>query len=373
MSAAALRADVEALAAMTRDSAGAGERLAADHGARRLRDIGAADVHLQHFPFQTTFAHAQGPHFAAGAVAALAGSRLLAGAALASFELDYTGRSQWLRRHLPAREGTNVIGRLPATGRRSRTLVLVAHHDAARTGLMWDPRLLRAGDRAAAKSGRRMSLALLPELAMAATVLGGRRGPGPAATVLAVATALLADQARSPTVPGANDNASGVAGVLDLTARLASDRAPGLEVVVLLCGCEESGMGGMGAWMDSEGGGLDPDSTLVLGLDTVGSGEPVVLEAEGGLWPVRYRGEDVAMAERAAAEAGAPLRRWRLGAWTDPVLARIGGLPALSILSVRDGGFPEYHRPGDTPERVDYACLQTCVQAAEAIARRHAG
>ena len=57
----------------------------------------------------------------------------------------------------------------------------------------------------------------------------------------------------------------------------------------------------------------------MLGLDTIGSGEPVVLEAEGGLWPVRYREQDVAAAERAG------LRRWRLGAWTDPVLAALRG------------------------------------------------
>ena len=163
-------------------------------------------------------------------------------------------------------------------------------------------------------------------------------------------------------MPGANDNASGVAGVLAVAARLARDRPAGLEVVVLLCGCEESGMGGMAAWMRAEGRALDSATTLVVGLDTVGSGEPVVLEAEGGLWPVRYREEDVALAERAAGRApGCALRRWRLGAWTDPVLARLGGLPAVSLLSVREGGFPNYHLPADTPEQVDYGCLEACV------------
>ena len=120
-------------------------------------------------------------------------------------------------------------------------------------------------------------------------------------------------------------------------------------------------MGGMGAWTEWEA--LDSERTLVLGLDTIGSGEPVVLEAEGGLWAVRYREEDVARAEQAG------LRRWRLGAWTDPVLARLAGLPTLSILSVRDGGFPNYHLPSDPPEHVDLACVEACVSAAESIAR----
>jgi hypothetical protein len=373
VTAAALRADVEALSALVRDSAGPGERAAAAWGAERMRALGLDDVRLEPYRYQGTFALAQGIHFGAGALAALGRRRLLAALTLLSFELEYSGRRQWLRPLLPAGEGANAIGRLPARGRRSRTLVLVAHLDAARTGLMWDPRILAAGDRAAARSGRRPSLALLPELAMLAAALGGRRLRAAAAAVLAAAAALTADQARSLTVPGANDNASGVAGVLALAAELAAERPDGLEVLVLLCGCEESGMGGMGAWLRAEGRTLDPGSTLVLGLDTVGSADPVVLEAEGGIWPVRYREEDVAAAERAAQTAGVELRRWRLGAWTDPVLARLAGLPAISLLSVRDGGFPNYHLPGDTPERVDYACLERCVTAARAIARAHAG
>jgi acetylornithine deacetylase/succinyl-diaminopimelate desuccinylase-like protein len=177
------------------------------------------------------------------------------------------------------------------------------------------------------------------------------------AALLAVATALVLDQARRPVVPGANDNASGVAGVLELVGRLARDRPDGLEVVAVFPGCEESGMGGMAAWLESQA--LDPERTLVIGLDTIGSGEPVVLEAEGGLWPVRYRDEDVARAG---------LRRWRLGAWTDPALARLAGLRAISIVSVCDGGFPNYHLPSDTPEHVDLACVEACVTAAERIA-----
>jgi hypothetical protein len=292
-----------------------------------------------------------------GALAALGRRRLVAAATLASFELEYSGRMQWLRRLLPRATGYNVVGRLPALGAKQRTLVLVAHHDAARTGLMWDPRLSRLGDSAAAKSGKRASLALLPEVALAAAALGLRRLP---AAVLGLAFALVTDQARSPVVPGANDNASGVAGVLELVRRLADRRPAGLEVIALVPGCEESGMGGMAAWIEAQE--LDPERTLVLGLDTIGSGEPVVLEAEGGLWPVRYREQDVAAAERAG------LRRWRLGAWTDPVLAALRGLPALSILSVRDGGFPNYHLPSDTPANVDIGCVEACVNAAETIA-----
>jgi hypothetical protein len=354
-----LREDIEALAGLERRSASPGERRSAEWVARRLREEGLADVRLETFSYQHTFALAQALHFGVGLAAALTRRRWVAAAALASFELDYSGRSQWLRPLLPSTEGTNVVGRLPARGRRARTLVLIAHHDAAHTGLLWDPRLIGPGDRAAARSGRRPSLALLPELALAGAAIGLRTLP---AGVLALALALSFDQARSATVPGANDNASGVAAALALAGRLARERPDELEVIALFPGSEESGMGGAGAWLRASGRTLDPRTTLVLGLDTVGSGEPIVLEAEGGLWRVRYREEDVARAEREG------LRRWRLGAWTDPVLARLAGLPALSILSVRDGGFPNYHLPSDTPDNVDLGCVEACLDAAHAIA-----
>jgi acetylornithine deacetylase/succinyl-diaminopimelate desuccinylase-like protein len=356
---ASLSDDIEALAAIERGSATPGERRSAEWLAGRLREQGAQDIRFESFRYQHTFAHAQALHYGAGLVAALAGRRLVAAAALASFEMDYSGRFQWLRRLLPAGTGTNVVGRLPARGTPTHTVVVVAHHDAARTGLMWDPRLAALGDRVAAQTGKRASLALLPEAAFAAAALGMRRLP---AAVLAAALALALDQARSAVVPGANDNGSGVAGVLELVGRLARERPEGLEVIALFTGCEESGMGGMAAWIDAQGEALDPERTLVLGLDTIGSGEPIVLEAEGGLWPVRYREQDVTLAERAG------LRRWRLGAWTDPVLAALAGLPALSILSVRRGGFPNYHLPTDTPAHVDMRCVEACVDAAQAIA-----
>ncbi|HEV2075883.1 MAG TPA: M28 family peptidase [Thermoleophilaceae bacterium] len=354
-----LRADIEALAAIERPSASRGERDSAEWIAARLREVGAEHVRLQPYRYQGTFAQSHALHYASGVLAALGGNRVLAAAALASFELDYSGRAQWLRRLLPAADGVNVVGRLPARGERRRALVLVAHHDAARTGLMWEPRLLALGDRIAARTGRRASYALVPELAFVGAVLGLRRLP---AALLMAAVALSLDQARSPVVPGANDNASGVAAMLELVRRLAHERPDDMEVTAVAPGGEEAGMGGMRAWLADARPSLSGDGTLVLGLDTVGSGEPVALASEGGVWAVRYGKEEVTRAERAG------LRSWRLGGWTDPVLARLAGLRAISILSVREGGIPNYHLPSDVPDQVDLACVERCVEAAHTLA-----
>lgn len=355
-----LRADVEALAAIERRSASAGERRSAAWCARRLGEAGAVDVAVDPFRYQHSFGHAQAIQFAAAAL-----GRPAALAALASFELEYSGRAQPLRRLLPAGEGANVVGRLPARGRRRRTLVLVAHHDAAHTGLMWRPALAESGARA---SGR-LPFSLLPELAMAAMAVGPRRARPVARAVLALAAALSLEVTRGATVPGASDNATGVAAVLALVERLAAEPpAPDVETIALLTGAEESGMGGMAEWMRTAGRDLDPATTLVLGLDTLGAGEPIVLRAEGPLWRVRYRDAELDLSDRGAGIAGAPApRRFRIGGWTDPALARLAGLSAISLLSLRGNSFSDYHLPSDTPGRVDWASVRRCLDLAAGI------
>ncbi|HEX8074675.1 MAG TPA: hypothetical protein VF545_06800, partial [Thermoleophilaceae bacterium] len=104
---------------MERGSAGPGERAAAEWGAGRLREAGAADVRVEGFRYQRSWAARHVPHFAAGIGAAALGGApgaVLAAAALASFELDLGGRRQWLAALAPAGEGANAVARVPARG-----------------------------------------------------------------------------------------------------------------------------------------------------------------------------------------------------------------------------------------------------------------
>jgi hypothetical protein len=328
--------------------------------AGRLAEVGASDVRVQSYRYQSSWAWRAVPHFLAG----LTGSRLLAIAALASFDADQSGKAQWLGRLLPAGEGASALARVPSVGPRRRTLVLVAHHDAAQTGLMWRHPWLAGGPLSRDVVG---PFALGPELGFALVGLGFRR-LGRALLALALYGAL--DVARSPTVPGASDNATGVAAVLALVERFAREPLAGTEVLVVVPGGEEAGMGGMAAWMRSpQARALDPSTTLVLGLDTLGAGEPVVLSAEGPPRRQRYREADLAWADRGAALAGmAPPRRFTIGGWTDPVLALNAGLPTISLLSVKGSGFTNYHLPTDTPERVDWDSVESCLRLARGIA-----
>lgn len=135
-------------------------------------------------------------------------------------------------------------------------------------------------------------------------------------------------------------------------------------------------MGGMAAFLRAHAPELHAERTLVVGLDTLGAGTPIVLRAEATLLEHRYRAEDLELADAGAARAGEPPpERWRLGTWTDPVLAAFSGLPAISLLSMGPGYLPEHHLPTDTPERVDWDCVERCVRLAggivEELSARH--
>lgn len=374
-----LRTDVEALCGMVRSSAGQGERDAAAWVAGQLREAGLDPV-VQPYRSQRGYALVHALHDAAGLAAIARGGALGAAGALAvlrSYERESSGRCQWLRRHLPTGEGANVVVRIPRRGPATGTapsLVLVAHLDAAPTGWVWHPAFAHAGARLARRT-RRMSPVMGPlTAAFLAGAVGGaveRAAPrtgrvlrGGALTVLATALAGLVSVARGATVPGASDNATGVAVLLHLARELAVDPPEGVDVVLVFPGAEESGMGGMRAFADGPvlAAARAAGPVHVVGVDTLGGGTPIVARAEGAMRAHRFSPDAVELVERGARLAGQPApERWRIGAWTDPIVTQHRGIPSTCLLSVGDGGhYTNYHLPTDTPDRVDWDCVARC-------------
>ena len=347
-----LERDVAELAAITRGSCGPGERASAAWIARRVG--GEVEAYRGH----ATYAWALALHALGGLLASLLPRRLgvsLAAALAVSLEGDASGRWHWVRRLLPRGEGANVLVGDWAAREGRRTVVLVAHHDAQRTGLVWHPALHEPG------AARRLRTRSIPPYMppMALTLLGARTRLGRAALLLA--GALAVDQATSPTVPGANDNATGVAAAIALLERYAAEPVPGVDVVAAFPGGEESGMQGMRAFLAAHD--LDPETTLVICLDTLGCGTPIVLRTEHTLLRHRYADRDLALVPD-------DVERWSLGGWTDALQAKFAGLRTLSFLSIGPTGrLTHYHRPDDTPDHVDFASVRACIEAVEATIR----
>jgi hypothetical protein len=360
-----IRRDVEELAGMERGSA-AREKPQVAWLECRLRDAGAHQIHTEGFRFQRRWIWRYGAHAASGMSAAALGGPLgagLAAATLASVELDISGRSTWLAKLLPGAEATNVVARVPAAARPERTVVFVAHHDTQRTGLMW--RLPR--------SKVPMSLPAQAVIAVIAAgcLVGSRVLRAVGALVLGAMAMLGADVARSPLVPGANDNASGVASLLALLAAFARDPLERTDVVAVFTDCEEVGLGGASAWVSVHRGELDAASTLIVSLDTLGSGEPAVVSRDGAL-TANFSPEMQAWADRGALRAAVPPpRRVDLVAPTDGSPAHHAGLHTISLISCAPDGSlgPHYHLPSDTPEHVDWHSVEQCTRLAGGIAQ----
>ena len=349
-----MRALVERLCSLERGSASAGEREAAALLRDAFADAGAHAAHVQPFRYGPRWTDAAMLHYVAG----LVGPRPVAAVAGASYALEFSGRSQWSRALLPHSDGANAVARVHPSGPRERTLVLLAHIDTAQTGLMWHPAFTGLWKQVAKRTGKSPSPGTTALLAFALSAFAPRRRAGRA--LLALSLALTADVARNRPVPGANDNACAAAGLVDLIGGFVREPLERTEVIAVATGCEESGMGGTAAWLRRARDELDPERTLVVGLDQIGAGDPHVLSGEGPPLIAHYREEDVVRAQ---------LPTYHAAGWTDPILARFAGLPTISIVGVEDGGFPNYHLPSDTPDKVDWSSVDRCLATARRIAR----
>lgn len=380
---------METLAAMSRPSASEGEREAAEWIADRLRDRGL-QASVQAEPAHGGYWWPLGLLNAASALAALAALRrprprsrvaaLLAGAfASAAIWDDVGGGRQWFRRaFLPSRQTFNVLAEAGDPDA-ERTVLLVAHHDAAHSGLVFHPALPRLVAEAfpdmherSKQSAPIMYATWLGPVLTALGALARRSGLLRAGAALGLgAAAAMADIGRSQVVPGANDNLTAVAVLIALASRLQRQPLQGVRLLLLSTGSEESFMEGMQGFVRRHRHDLDSERTTVLCLECLGSPTLTLLEGEGML-RMRSYSDDVRQALAEAAEsAGVPIMRGlRTVAATDALVALRRGLRAGTLASVAETKFPaNYHWPSDTPENVDWETVKQAFAVTEQFVR----
>ena len=276
---------------------------------------------------------------------------------------DLSGRLHTGRMLTGRRGSQNVTSR--EGGDRPGTLVLVAHYDAAHAGFAYGS-LARIGRRVGAF--RPLVLALATVLATA--ILRSAGIDHTAVTIvqfiatiaLILALPLLIDIGLSSVVPGASDNASGVATVLRLAERYGDDLEH-FDVWVLLTGGEEALGEGMRAWTRRHRRELDATRTIFLNVDTVGSGTVRYTRREGPLVGGSPHPRLVALAaqiaEEDAEEGRYGARPVAVRAVTDALVARRAGFPAITITCRDDDDTAaNLHRHSDTPAAVEDAALE---------------
>lgn len=292
---------------------------------------------------------------------------------LVSFTGEASTRFRLFSRLLPKARSRNVVGRiLPRRcNPHLHRLIVCAHIDTQRTGLMWHDRVVRPFTAFFQKAyGPMKSPSFLLTSAFAAQTLVGiitMLWPGnhlfmPAFGIITIVYGfsgfLLADWSRGQFTPGACDNATGVAAAIDLAERWAGEPIDNVELVVLLCGCEESGALGAAAWLDAHRAELKTGSSSFLVLDTLGYGPPRFLGTEHTLAavPVRYPRKMLDVCKNAAQRLGLNgAGPYTLPTASDATAFLNRGIPGAAVLTFEDGVYiPNYHQMTDTSERLDF-------------------
>ena len=354
------------------------ERRTARHLERRLRELGR-DAALEPFEVWPNWPLTHLIHAVAAIVASLAattsplaGSIALAVVAVLAFG-DLTGTLQLTRRLTGRRASQNVVSR--EDGDRPGTLVLVAHTDAARSGVVFSDRSMRRR----AWIGRLLHRpigpfepffwAIVGALAAALLRLAGIESDAVTAlqfvstVVLIVSVPLLIDIGLSEVVPGANDNASGAATVLRLADRYGDD-LDHFNVWVVFTGSEEAFAQGAKAFLRRHRRELPRGHTVFLCVDKVGAGEVRYARREGLLFARRYHSMLIGLCDRIAAEDAAEEDRYGARSFvsrsvTDAVPPRGASYAAISVACLGERGYaPHYHQPTDVPENLEPEALE---------------
>jgi hypothetical protein len=404
-----LREVVETLAVLDRAPCSPGERQAAEWLCERLRAVDGVQADLEDEPSWGAFPPTATGLGLLGALAAALVLRrrsvsgaLLAAVALAGILDEAQNGPRILRRLVRRRRATvNMVARAggraasetdgckPGEGEpsgderadgRTGTLVVLAHHDAPQTGMLFDQTLQRRlyqlapGVLARAKtSPPQWWIGLAgPAFTIAAAL---SRRPRLACSGIAIGmlgTAIVADVWRSPTVPGANDNLSGVASLVALAELLRERPVPHLRVLLVSCGAEETLQDGVRAFLTRHRDELDVESTWFVNLDTVGSPHLVMLEGEGPVWMEEYAGAWLRDLIAARAQTlGVELERGcRARASTDSVIPSRAGYAIATLVSMTDWRtLANYHLLSDIPSNLDYKTVADATRLVHDLAR----
>jgi Peptidase family M28 len=378
-----LRERLEELERIDRPSASEGERRAAEWVVERFEELGA-QARIEAEPAHGTYWWPLGIGASIGvlgAIAALRGRRalgaLLGAIGAAGIADDFPPGQRRLRRILPRRTTYNVVCEL-GDPRAERTVVVIAHHDSAHSGLVFHPQIPQLADRLGLLDRTDTSPPLMapviggPLLAALGAITGKRLLAKLGLLFGLGSAAAMAEIGWREVVPGANDNGTSVVTLLALARRFLAEPPQGVRVILLSTGSEESFSEGMKAFGERHFPSLPTDSTFFLCLESIGSPHLLVLRGEGFLKIREYPQRSLAFMDDLAEELGIWLfPNLRLHNGTDGLEPASAGYETAVLAGCTDLKQPaNYHWWHDLAENVDFDTVADGVKLSEAAIRR---
>lgn len=306
-----------------------------------------------------------------------------------SYWLDSTKRAEVLRRALPYVDSQNLLATIPAIGKRKLRIVYLAHIDAALTGLLFDPRFVKAMSykgtdapyhtRSLALATHSQVVAALLSAARAMSNGNGRRTAIHRMEMLLAVPALVsfllnADVSRrQKVVPGAVDDLSGVAGAVVLAHRLEQQPVRNVEFVFAVTGAEEAGTGGARMLCRAHKKHWDPGETIIVALDGLTNGDLFwVQSGELKPKPLAPWVDRIFAAAAASDDRFAGTRKYKIPVGsTDAAPFQYAGYDGttISCVDLSIGSPRGYHHPTDTADNMDLDQLLTSIDFAEVVTR----
>jgi len=274
-------------------------------------------------------------------------------------ETDFT--NNWMRLLLPRAWSQNVVGEVPARKERRRRVVLLAHLDTHRTPIFYSTLAWQKAFQVLVGLCF-LSMAAGGALYLAAAVVDWpflRWAAAPLGFLQVFGLTMCVHADLTPFTAGANDNASGVAVLLTLAARLTQSPLAYTEVWVVATGCEEVGAYGVRSLLDAHGDELR--EAYFLALDQVAVGE-VTSVTRDGLIRKHAGDEDLLSLVREVAREHPELgMKEHTGvAYTDATVVNKRRLKGMAIVAQPKANVDQvhWHQVSDTMDKVRLDTLQ---------------
>ena len=307
---------------------------------------------------------------------------LLSVAALISFVVEQSRVVLLLSWPVCRHISRNVCGQIPSPRPPRLRILLCAHYDTQHSGWVWP--INRPLMRLSFRSPLLLKPPMIPVLGL---MLGGivlgilqlSLGSRPPLTllnlILLAAYALIAllflQWAVGRSVPGAADNASGVAAVLEIAdAWRQAPPADDVTLSLLFSGCEESGLLGAAAWANEHRPDLQSLPTRFVNIDAIGFGPPRFLGTEvpiAGI-PLHCDAKTIQVCNEAAAELALQDAGPHAIPTTDGLAFLAHGIQGVTVVGFQDGGIlPHYHTMADTSSNMDFTSAREGVEFARRV------
>lgn len=306
-----------------------------------------------------------------------------------SFSIEATRFVEVFSRIFPKGPSVNIFGRIENPGSAKRIL-FVAHHDSQKEGFLFSPKMVDFMKRFASpdSSITPIHLTYLSIIFLCFSTAfflldtpESLSWPHLIIHVLIMLWALFALvlvlqwTVNSRYVPGTNDNATGVAVMLDLARKYASmgpeETLSDVDLWFLASGCEETGLGGSLDFIRKNHVALQDKETYVICLDGLGYGDLHYFTADGILRTRPYDKDMIQLAERLARDRFPEVRPFICRVFTDGLAFSTQGHRAITFGCLdSEHIIKNYHWRTDTPENVNYKAMERAQEFIEAYVEK---